>query len=368
MVNEMKNQAVIYLPRTGAARIKFHIPYKAFEWRAKIKALNSSYYHPQQKLWSVINSEENIKLIKTIFDTNYITSQFKSNAKIPNKALSKTAIQLLQSVEQVLCLKSYSPNTFRSYKGELIHFLNYFEGRDYETIQKAEIETYIYYLKKKYSISNSRQNITINAIKFLYEQVLGQDRKVYDIQRPKKTKSLPNVLSKTEIKSLLSSTENIKHRLILATIYSAGLRISELLRLRIEDIHFDDEFIFIKDAKGKKDRRSVLSQSLTKSIKVYLDKYKPAYWLIEGADGGQYSSSSIQKIFRAAVKNAGINPWATPHTLRHSFATHLLQQGVNLRYVQTLLGHSSSKTTEIYTHVMNINNKIIQSPLDSIYD
>ena len=364
----MKELAIIYLPRSGASRIKFHIPYRAYEWRVKIKALNSSYYHIHQKLWSIVNTEENLTILKTIFEDKYTTSPFKSSDKIPYKKLSNSASQLLQSVEQTLSLKSYSQNTVRSYRSELIHFLNYFESRKYETITKAEIESYVYHLKKKYNISNSRQNIIINAIKFFYEQVLGMSRTYYDIQRPKKAKTLPNVLSKAEIKSMLSVTENIKHRLILATIYSAGLRISELQRLRIEDIHHDEGFIFIKDAKGKRDRRSVLSQALAKFIKVYINKYKPAYWLVEGADGGQYSSSSIQKIFRAAVKKAGINPWATPHTLRHSFATHLLQQGVNLRYVQTLLGHSSSKTTEIYTHVMNINNKIIQSPLDSIYD
>ena len=364
----MKEVAIIYLPRSGASRIKFHIPYKAYEWRVEVKALNSSYYHPQQKLWSVINTKENLTILKTIFGDKHTTSPYKSSDKVPCKTLSDNATEVLRTVEKALSLKAYSQNTVRSYRSELIPFLNYFESRKYETIQKAEIESYVYHLKKVYNISNSRQNIIINAIKFFYEQVLGMPRSYYDIQRPKKSKSLPNVLSKAEIKSLLNATENIKHRLILATLYSAGLRISELLRLRIEDIHYDEEFIFIKDAKGKKDRRSVLSQALTKSIKVYIEKYKPAYWLIEGADGGQYSSSSIQKIFRNAVTQSGINPWATPHTLRHSFATHLLQQGVNLRYVQTLLGHSSSKTTEIYTHVMNINNKIIQSPLDSIYE
>jgi len=202
--------------------------------------------------------------------------------------------------------------------------------------------------------------------KIYYEQVLGKPREYYNIQRPKNSKSLPNVLSAEAVKRLLTSPRNIKHRAILFTVYSAGLRLSEVINLRIEDIHYDKEYIFIKDSKGKRDRRSVLSSYLADILKIYLEKKRPAYWLFEGADGGRYSRSSVQQIFRKAVKVANVNPWATLHTLRHSFATHLLQEGLNLRYVQSLLGHGSSKTTEIYTHVMNINNKTITSPLDKI--
>lgn len=360
------SKAIIYGARPGAKRVKFYIPYQAIEWRAKIKAMNSSYYHPEQKLWSVVNVKENIETLKQIFESNYTLHAEHQKTRIPYKPLTTEATRLLEMVEQTMCLKSYSQHTVRNYKKELIAFFTFFEQRDYTQIQKSEIEGFVYYLKSKYRISDSRQNIIINAIKFLYEHVLGKPREYYDIQRPKRAKSLPNVLSKEEISALLSAPTNLKHKVILATIYSAGLRLQELINLRIEDIHEDEGYIFVKDAKGKKDRRSVLSEALKVFLKKYLDKYKPAYWLFEGAGGEQYSASSVQKIFRKSVKTAKINPWATPHTLRHSFATHLLQQGVNLRYVQSLLGHSSSKTTEIYTHVMNINNKIIKSPLDSI--
>lgn len=166
------------------------------------------------------------------------------------------------------------------------------------------------------------------------------------------------------MKAILNSPKNIKHKAILYTIYSAGLRVGELTRLRIEDIRSDDGYIFVKDSKGKKDRHTVLSPSLLTILRQYYKKHRPSYWLFEGQDGGQYSTTSIQAIFRKAVKHTNSNPWSTPHTLRHSFATHLLQAGVNLRYIQNALGHNSSKTTEIYTRVININNKTLKSPLD----
>jgi len=196
--------------------------------------------------------------------------------------------------------------------------------------------------------------------------VLAQPRSYYNIQRPKKHKTLPNVLGEQDVLKLLQSPKSLKHKAILCLLYSAGLRISEIPKLRIEDIRSTEGYIFVKGAKGKKDRRTVLSVSLLSLLREYVKKYKPSYWLFEGQSGGQYTTSSIQKIFRRAVKESNINPWATPHTLRHSFATHLLQQGANLRYIQSMLGHASSKTTEIYTHVMTINNSQVKSPLDRI--
>lgn len=152
------------------------------------------------------------------------------------------------------------------------------------------------------------------------------------------------------------------------TIYSAGLRVGEVVRLRICDVRSDDGFLFIKDSKGKKDRHTVLSPILLEILREYYRKYKPAYWLFEGQDGGQYSTKSIQEVFRKAAKDSNANPWSTPHTLRHSFATHLMQHGVNIRYIQTALGHSSSKTTEIHTCVLNITNKTLKSPLDMLME
>ncbi|MEB2774686.1 tyrosine-type recombinase/integrase [Algoriphagus sp. D3-2-R+10] len=272
----------------------------------------------------------------------------------------------MADLEQKLTLKAYSPSTIKNYTSSLSQFLGFFESRSLKDITKEEIEAFVYHQITKYKISESAQNTLINAIKAYYEHVLGRERTVYDIQRPKKSMTLPNILSQEEVKAILQSVENIKHRAILMLIYSAGLRISEAIKLRNRDIHSDEGYIFIKGAKNKKDRKTVLSPVLLVLLRQYYKVHKPSYWLFEGQEGGQYSTTSIQAVFRRAIEKSNSNPWATVHTLRHSFATHLLQKGTNLRYVQALLGHESSKTTEIYTHVLSISNKNIQSPLDGI--
>ncbi len=359
---------IIYRPRIKARRIKIFIPYKMKEERELIKKIESRFYHKEQKLWSILYTDENIRLLKKIFKGKYKVLDEDKKQSIPKFTLNSKAIEILAETEQKLILKGYSPNTIRTYKFELSVFLKYFENIDLKTVTKDQIENYLYYLITKYKMGESKQNTAINAIKFYYEQVLGMPPEYYDIQRPKRSKVLPNVLSQEEVFRLINAPKNLKHKAILYTIYSCGLRISELINLRIEDIHSEDGYIFIKGAKGKKDRRTLLSENLLQILRTYYKKYKPAYWLFEGQEGGKYSAKSIQAIYRRAQKASGANPWSTPHTLRHSFATHLLENGENLRNIQILLGHESSKTTEIYTHVVNTFNKKIKNPLDKMFE
>ncbi len=175
---------------------------------------------------------------------------------------------------------------------------------------------------------------------------------------------LPKVLSKSEVKRMIENTENIKHKCILALLYSTGLRRSELLSLRLMDIDSERMVINIKGAKGKKDRISLLSNDMLKMLREYYKKYTPKEYLFEGANGKQYSETSVSKILKNAAKRAGIRKNVTPHMLRHSFDTHLLEQGTDLRYIQELLGHKSSKTTEIYTHISIKAIENIKNPLD----
>ncbi len=359
-------KAIILETPKKAARIKFYLPPGAMAWRKAVKKINSAWWHPDQKLWSVMNTVENVHRLQEIFGDDYDIREIERSTKIPHVDLGDSGLNAVAALERKLILKAYSLHTVKNYRHSFIDFLKFYKDEDVSTLTKADIEKYLYDRIKNHKISTSKQNIIINAIKFYYEQVLDRPREKYQITRPKTSKSLPNVLSVEEIQLLINSPKNMKHQLILYTIYSAGLRLSEVIDLRIEDIHLDEGYIFIKDAKGKKDRKTVLSNVLVEKITPYLAQYHPAYWLFEGSDGGQYSRSSIQAIFRRAVKSTGVNPWATPHTLRHSFATHLLQNGTNLRYIQSMLGHSSSKTTEIYTHVLNVNNRTILSPLDII--
>ena len=219
---------------------------------------------------------------------------------------------------------------------------------------------------EKRKVSSSFQNQVINAIKFYYEKVCGGKRLPYiTIDRPFKEKVLPTVLSEEEVQRIINCVKNIKHKAILLTIYSAGLRISEVVNLKIADIDSKRKAIIIKGAKGKKDRNSILSDKLLINLRDYFKQYKPKVWLFEGQTGEQYSETSIQHIFRNACNDAGIMKKATVHTLRHSFATHLLERGTDLRYIQELLGHSSSKTTEIYTHITRKGMEQIKSPLDN---
>ncbi|MEZ4902151.1 MAG: site-specific integrase [Spirosomataceae bacterium] len=359
------SQIIIYKPEPRSQRFKLFIPYELKEEREWLKKVNSSFYHPNQRLWSLINTPENKRLISSQFKGKYIVQEIEENKKpIKKITTSEKAQAVLALCEQKFVLKSFSESTIKSYLNALAYFFSFFENRAYETLEKHEIEAYVYHLKTKYKISDTHQNTIINAIKAYYEHVLGKPREYYDLQRPNKAKSLPNVFTKEEIQKIIQATENIKHKAILLTIYSAGLRISEAINLRVKDINSDDGNIFVKDSKGKRDRKTVLSPILLKVLRVYYKQHRPSYWLFEGQEGGQYSAKSIQQVLRKAIDASGVNPWGTVHTLRHSFATHLLQEGVNLRMIQSMLGHSSSKTTEIYTHVLAVNNKTIKSPLD----
>lgn len=225
---------------------------------------------------------------------------------------------------------------------------------------------YLLYLVDERQISTSYQNQAINAIKFYYEKVLKGPRKVFYIERPRKERILPNVLSEPEIKRILQSITNLKHKCLIMTSYSGGLRVGELLNLKPADIDSNRMQIKLRGAKGKKDRVTILSGKLLPLLREYYKLYKPVEWLFEGQMGGQYSERSVQKVLKAACIRAKISKEVSMHTLRHSFATHLLENGTDLRYIQSLLGHSSPKTTQIYTHITTKGMDQIINPLDRL--
>lgn len=359
-------QPTIYQPLQHAKRIKLFIPYELIEIRTAVKKMDGSFWHPHQKLWSVTNTAKNFKFLKKICGGNYKIKKDIRFTPIPKVSLTEEALVALFELEKALVLKQYSNSSIKTYKKMFTVFLGKFMQRDLKDVSKEDIEGFVYELIKKSHISESYQNQLINAIKAYYEHALKMPREYYDIQRPKKTRSIPNVLSKDEVLNIIQSPKNIKHRAILCTIYSSGLRISELINLRIADVHSKDGYLFIKDSKGKKDRKTILSEQLVHLLRDYYKRYRPSYWLFEGQTGGQYSATSIRSIFRKSVTATNSNPWATVHTLRHSFATHCIENNVNIRHLQNMLGHNSPKTTEIYTRTIEINNKTITSPFDSL--
>jgi len=267
---------------------------------------------------------------------------------------------------QKLELMRYSESTCRTYCWLFRDFLRYIYPKPIFQMTQTDIMDYHLHLVHDKKVSRSYQNQSINALKFYLERVLGYEREVYALERPKKVQKLPLVLSQQEVARLLSHVPNLKHKAILSTIYSGGLRRSEVIGLLVTDIESDQMRIRIRGAKGQKDRMTLLSKSLLTVLRAYYKSYKPGTYLFEGPDGRPYSGSSIRMILNRALKRASIGKPATVHTLRHSFATHLLENGTNLRYIQTLLGHTSAKTTEIYTHVCADRLNEITSPLDGL--
>lgn len=287
-----------------------------------------------------------------------------SKASLPSISSNKEYSFALALMREKLILKDYSSNTLKTYMHLFQCFLNYIAPLALHKVTTNHIKRYHLWLRSHKKVSASYQNQSINAIKFYVEKVLGYPKTYYDFDRPKKSKTLPKVLSLEEVSRILENIENIKHKAILTVIYGAGLRISECIHLRITDIDSSNMRIWVRNTKGKKDRITLLSKSLLLLLRNYYRIYKPKEWLFESPNGQPYSSSSIRKIFKRAKRKAAVHTLATVHTLRHSFATHLLENGTNLRYIQQLLGHNSSKTTEIYTHVCTTNLATITSPLD----
>ena len=265
---------------------------------------------------------------------------------------------------QTLEIRKYSLNTARIYIAMFERFMNYYsQAENLISLGEADIKKYLQSLVIERR-SDSYINQSINAIKFYYEVVLGMPNRFYSVERPIKKDRLPIVLSKNEIRRMIEQTGFLKHKCIISLLYSAGLRRSELINLKIEDIDSSRMTIRIRDSKGGKDRDTLLSETLLIDLRKYFKEFRPVKWLFEGAKGIQYGTTTVGKVVKSAARKASIRKNVTPHVLRHSFATHLLENGTDLRYIQTLLGHNSSRTTEIYTHVAINMLSAIKNPLD----
>lgn len=281
-------------------------------------------------------------------------------ARIPEPTHQKA----LAAFEGLLQLKGYSSNTRRSYLSAFSFFLAGFAGQKPSIITKPAIMDWMLRMKQEHNWSASYQNLQINAIKFFYEQLLQRSKEYYDLPRPRKPYILPNVLSIEEVLRIFEVTANIKHRSMLMLAYSGGLRISEVVNMRLSDIDSERMVIHLHGAKGNRDRVVMLSEVILEELRDYYRLYRPKEFVFEGQGGGRYSSRSIQLFFKRAVNAAGIKKRVTFHSLRHCFATHLLESGTDLRRIQKLLGHQSIKTTVRYTHVSNTDLIRVTSPLD----
>jgi site-specific recombinase XerD len=270
-------------------------------------------------------------------------------------------------ITECLTLKGYSENTIRTYQNEFAQFLIALRNNPVEECDSQKVRSYMLYCHERLKLSENTLHSRINALKFYFEQVLHRDKIFFrEIPRPKKHSQLPKTIHQNDIKKLFAVTNNLKHNTMLKLCYGMGLRISEIINIKIKDIDSQNMQVFIEKGKGKKDRYVNLPQSILKQLRAYYQAYKPQKYLFEGQNGGQYATRSLQNVFKNALKKAGINKDVGIHSLRHSYATHLLEQGTDIRFIQELLGHKDIKTTLIYTDVSNKNIRNIKSPLDNL--
>lgn len=270
----------------------------------------------------------------------------------------------IHSVMDDLKRLGYSPKTIKSYTNHLKAFLAYSDG----VCDLTSINSYLLYLLEVKKTSHSYCNQAVNAIKIYARKFSNiEETEVIKLQRPKKEKKLPKVMSQSEVKRLLEVTINEKHKTALMLAYSCGLRVSEVATMPIKNIDSERMVVIVHQGKGRKDRITLLSEKMLEQLRTYYKEYRPKEWLFENpAKDGPISIRTMQQVFRNSAAKADVRKEATFHSLRHSFATHLLENGTDLRFIQELLGHSSSRTTEIYTHVSRASLNRITNPLDQL--
>lgn len=267
---------------------------------------------------------------------------------------------ILKRVEEEILLRNYSRSTRKIYLFEIKRYLSY-KKQNFDVLDVEHVRRYLVMMRGS-GLSGSSVNLCLNSIKFFYQQVLKCDIKI-DIRFAKKRRRNPVVLSRTDIMMVISQTPNIKHKTIIALAYGAGLRVSEVVNIKVRDLDFAEGLINIRHAKGDKDRVVVFPDKLRKKLLAYVIGKSAGELLFLSARGGKMHSRTLQKVFKRGLERSGINKAATFHSLRHSFATHLLENGTDIRYVQELLGHSCIKTTQIYTKVTNLGIRRVKSPL-----
>ncbi len=302
--------------------------------------------------------------------TNTSTS---SKPPLPTAAvyqLGKENLQALEQFIQLLKLKAYSPSTIRTYRNEFLQLLQLLKLNPVNNLTVADIKRYMVYAMEKEGISENTAHSRLNALKFYFEQVLGRERFFWEIPKPKRKQLLPKLLNEDEIRRLFNALENKKHKAMLFTAYSAGLRVSEITDLKIAAIDSRRMQILIANGKGKKDRYVNLSPVLLDILRSYISIYKPrpvCYLFESETTGKAYPTRTVQQIFTNAKNKAGIKKEVGIHSLRHSFATHLLDKGTDIKYIKDLLGHFSIKTTERYLHVSKQQLVNIISPFDDLW-
>jgi site-specific recombinase XerD len=305
----------------------------------------------------------NLNVIKQ--QTKKSIPRYSKAVKIELKPLNKEKTIVYRHYLAFLEGKRFSKSTIATYSGTILEFLRFTDQKPVDKLDENDVRNYIEWAVKtlNYAVSTHRQMVSgFKHFAYFYPACAINIDKIY---MPKKDRKLPVIASMEEIISLLQITKNLKHRVVIAVLYSSGLRISEIINLKLSNFDFKRKQLYIQNGKGRKDRYATIAESAFPLIKNYYETYKPKVYFIENPKGGKYSPESIRAFLKKSLKLAGITKSITPHTLRHSYATHMLEQGIGIRHIQELLGHSRPETTMIYTHVTRKDLEQIKSPLDT---
>jgi integrase/recombinase XerD len=345
-----------------------------------VRTFNYVRWDKTEFCWIVPNYGKNLEIIQNYFNERIATLEHKTE-EVPRTASNIAhppfagVLPELEAPDQAelsrfkgwMEHKRYSDSTIKTYLQALSIFLRFVKPKTSIEVTNEDMVRFVqqYLIPRK--LSFSYQNQAVNAARLFFKTIQGSKLITEQIERPRCEHKLPNVLSKEEVKAILEAPRNIKHRTMLSLIYACGLRRSELLDLKPENVDSKRHVLIILNAKGKKDRLVPISDRIIEMLREYFKMYKPKVWLFEGQySGSQYSEQSLQSVLKQALEKASIKRAVTLHWLRHSYATHLLESGTDLRYIQELLGHKSSRTTEIYTHVSQKSLQKIKSPFDDL--
>ena len=330
-------------------------------WSDSMKSWNLPYNRRSMDILTAFRQETGILMP----GLDGLQRNFREDTEV--QSLSEGNERAISFFRKYLETRRYSKRTVRAYVEAIRTLLEYFGGREAASITRDDIILFNEGFILKHGYSWSYQNQIISSVKLFYHAVMRRDYGEMDVDRPRKGRELPDIFLVSEVEKLLGSVRNLKHKAALALIYACGLRRSELIGLKIADIDSKRKMLKVRAGKGNRDRLVPLPERMILLLRTYYKVYRPAVWLFEGLTPGlPYSETSLREAFKLAMKNAGITKKLTLHSLRHSYATHLLENGVDLRYIQVLLGHKSSKTTEIYTHVTARSLESIQSPFEKL--
>lgn len=342
-------------------RIGVKLPFRE-EWVKLMRSIEGSQWYPTERQWSVPLDRDILERLQT----GFAGSHFEIDPRIGSYLNSLSDIEL---VRRELRLSNYSHQTSKAYSSCLRIFARHLLPKQLADVTKEDIRGFLLNLMEQKQYSAASINQMINALRFLHVEIYKRPMLLEDIPRPMKERKLPNVLSREEVKRIVETVANPKHKALLMVTYAGGLRLKEVVSLMIQDIDSGRNMTHIRGGKGRKDRYTLLGDAALAALREYWKAYRPQKWLFEGQTPGKpLSKKTAEEVFTQAARRAGIRKHVTFHSLRHSFATHLHEAGVDIRYIQELLGHSSTKTTEIYTHVSQRKVEQMQSPLDRLFE